>query len=57
MERRAGRKRSDRVRQALGQFQGTRPIDLVRDLLGAVESGLPDLGQRRREHLLSKLRP
>lgn len=61
--RRAGRKRSDLVRQALEQFLGdsgrpgsTRPIDLVQDLLGAVESGLPDLGQRHREHLLSRLR-
>lgn len=61
--RRAGRKRSALVRQALEQFLGgsetpvyTRPVDLVRDLLGAVESGLPDLGQRHREYLLSRLR-
>lgn len=61
--RRTGRKRSDLVRQALEQFLGdsgtrspTPPLDLVRDLIGAVESGLPDLGQRHREHLLSRLR-
>jgi len=61
--RRAGRKRSDLVRQALEQFLGdsgtrspTPPLDLVRDLIGAVESGLPDLGLRHREHLLSRLR-
>lgn len=61
--RRAGRKRSDLVRRALEEFLGgpaarahSRPIDLVRDLLGAVESGVPDLGQRHREHLVSRLR-
>lgn len=61
--RRAGRKRSQLVRQALEQFLGgsemnlyTQPVELVRDLLGAVESGLPDLGQRHREYLLSRLR-
>lgn len=61
--KRAGRKRSDLVRRALEEFLGGpaarthgRPIDLVRDLLGAVESGVPDLGQRHREHLVSRLR-
>lgn len=53
--KRAGRKRSDLVRWALEEFLGgsaaraqNHPIDLVRDLLGAVESGAPDLGQRDR---------
>jgi hypothetical protein len=27
----------------------------VRDLLGSHESGIPDLGQRHREHLLERL--
>lgn len=61
--KRAGRKRSDLVRRALEEFLGgppgrtkSRPIDLVRDLLGAVESGVPDLGQRHREHLVRRLR-
>ncbi|MBI3915228.1 MAG: hypothetical protein HY327_13710 [Chloroflexi bacterium] len=34
----------------------TRPIQRVRDLLGKVESGVPDLGQRHREYLLKRLR-
>lgn len=61
--RRERKKRSELVRLALEQFLGgpqakigTKPVDLVRDLLGAVESGIPDLGQRHREHLLSRLR-
>jgi hypothetical protein len=33
-----------------------RPIDLVRDLLGSVESGIPDLGQHHRDYLLRRLR-
>ena len=58
--RRLKRKRSDVVRLALEQFleaaPQTRPIERVRDLLGSVESGVPDLGQRHREHLLRRLR-
>ncbi len=57
------RRRSEVVRLALEQFLGEadtsverRPIDLVRDLLGSVESGVPDLGQRHRDHLLKRLR-
>jgi Arc/MetJ-type ribon-helix-helix transcriptional regulator len=56
--RRTQRKRSDLVRQALEEFlrdsgvdSSIRPADLVRDLLGAIESGVPDLGQRHREYL------
>jgi hypothetical protein len=29
---------------------------LVRDLLGSMESGVPDLGQRHRDYLLKRLR-
>ena len=61
--RRMRRKRSEVVRLALEQFlnvtsaqRRTRPISLVRDLLGSVESGLPDLGQRHRDYLLRRLR-
>ena len=58
--RRLRRKRSDVVRLALEQFletePETRPIERVRDLLGSVESGVPDLGQRHREYLVRRLR-
>ena len=59
--KRLKRKRSDVVRLALNQFleaepAATRPVDRVRDLLGSVESGVPDLGQRHREHLIARLR-
>ena len=61
--RQTRRRRSEVVRLALEQFLGEadarverRPIDLVRDLLGNVESGVPDLGQRHRDHLLRRLR-
>jgi len=54
------RKRSEVVRVALEQFLDTdiptRPVERVRDLLGSVESGVPDLGQRHREYLLKRLR-
>ncbi len=58
--RRLKRKRSDVVRRALEQFleaePTVRPIDRVRDLLGRLESGVPDLGQHHREHLIRRLR-
>jgi predicted DNA-binding protein len=58
--RRLQRKRSDVVRLALEQFldiePDIRPIERVRDLLGRVESGVPDLGQNHREHLIRRLR-
>ena len=58
--KRQRRKRSDVVRQALEQFLETelevRPVERVRDLLGTVESGVSDLGQRHREHLIQRLR-
>ena len=54
------RKRSDVVRLALEEYLAVpsngRPIDRVRDLLGRVESGVPDLGQRHREYLVERLR-
>lgn len=58
--KRLRRKRSDVVRLALEQFLDSepeiRPVERVRDLLGRVESGVPDLGQRHREHLIRRLR-
>ena len=58
--KRLKRKRSDVVRLALEQFletaPATRPIERVRDLLGSVESGVPDLGQNHREYLIRRLR-
>jgi len=58
--KRQRRKRSEVVRQALEQFLDTqpevRPIERVRDLLGRIESRLPDLGQRHREYLIRRLR-
>lgn len=66
LDRRAAldrRKRSDVIRMAIERFlegppleEGGRPIDRVRDLIGSHESGVPDLGQRHREHLLRRLR-
>jgi metal-responsive CopG/Arc/MetJ family transcriptional regulator len=58
--RRLKRKRSEVVRDALEQYLDsepeTRPIERVRDLLGSVASGKPDLGQRHREYLIGRLR-
>lgn len=58
--KRLQRKRSEVVRLALEQYLNDetveRPIERVRDLLGQVESGVPDLGQRHREHLVRRLR-
>jgi Arc/MetJ-type ribon-helix-helix transcriptional regulator len=66
LDREAGRrrrKRSEVIRLAVERYfedseeqPETRPIDRVRDLLGSFESGIPDLGQRHREHLLDRLR-
>ena len=58
--RRLKRKRSEVVRQAVEHFLDTqpevRPIERVRDLLGSIESGRPDLGQRHRDYLIRRLR-
>ena len=54
------RKRSAVVRLALEQYldveTSVRPIERVRHLLGSIESGVPDLGQRHREHLIRRLK-
>ena len=58
--RRLNRKRSEVVREALAQYLDTlpdvRPVESVRDLLGTVASGRPDLGQRHRDYLIRRLR-
>ena len=58
--KRQHRKRSEIIRLALEQYLGmevnSRPIDRVRDLLGRVESGVPDLGLRHREYVIRRLK-
>lgn len=61
--RKMGLKKSDVTRMAIKKFieeygeeTTERPFAKVRHLLGVVESGLPDLGQRHREHLIEKIR-
>ena len=59
--RRMKRNRSDLARPALNQFldatlAAAHPVERVRDLIGSVKSGVPDLGQRHREHLIARLR-
>ena len=58
--RRLKRKRSEVVRQAMEYFLDTqpevRPIERVRDLLGSIQSGRPDLGRRHRDYLIRRLR-
>jgi metal-responsive CopG/Arc/MetJ family transcriptional regulator len=58
--KRLQRSRSEVVRLALTAYLGSkvegRPIDRVRDLLGSIDSGVPDLGQRHREYLIKRLR-
>jgi predicted DNA-binding protein len=58
--KRLKRKKSEVVREALEQYLDTqpevRPIERVRDLLGSVASGRPDLGQRHRDYLTRRLR-
>ncbi len=63
LARKLHRKRSDVVRIALerfmreeGKVQDDRPYERVKNLLGSVESGVPDLGANHREHLKSKFR-
>lgn len=56
-------KRSDIVRMALEQFvreprvkEDQAPYGKVKNLIGAVESGVPDLGQAHRDHLVKRIR-
>lgn len=60
--RRMQRKNSDIVRLALREFLGAagrplgRSVDRVRTLIGSLESGVPDLAARHREHIVLALR-
>ncbi len=60
--RRLRRKNSDIVRLALqaflhvGEPGASKPADRVRDLIGSLESGVPDLAERHRGYLVEALR-
>jgi metal-responsive CopG/Arc/MetJ family transcriptional regulator len=60
--RRMQRKNSEIVRLALRQFLGTpsasgvRPADRVRNLIGSLESGVPDLAEEHRARIIESLR-
>jgi metal-responsive CopG/Arc/MetJ family transcriptional regulator len=56
-------KRSDIVRMALEKFIGefkasgkAKPYDRVIDIIGAVSSGISDLGEAHRRHLVKKIK-
>ena len=57
-----GLKKSDITRMALKDFiekysdSTVKPFAKVKHLLGVVESGVPDLGQRHRNHLIKKIK-
>src|SRR3989442_11128401 len=59
LARRTRRRRSEVIRLALEEFLAAapeepprRPIELVQGLIGRLETGMSDLGQRHREHLV-----
>jgi metal-responsive CopG/Arc/MetJ family transcriptional regulator len=57
--RRSQRKSSEIVRMALREFlgaPGSRPSDRVRDLIGSLESGIPDLARKHRAYILESLK-
>ena len=63
LSKKMGLKRSDVVRLALKRFldedsEGTDqlPFQKIRSILGVVESGIKDLGQRHRHYLTQKIR-
>ena len=57
-----GLKKSDVTRMAIKKFieeyddGKVKPFAKVKHLLGVVESGIPDFGQRHRQHLLKKIK-
>ncbi len=57
-----GLKKSDVTRMAIKKFieeyndSTVKPFAKVKHLLGIVESGVPDLGQRHRHYLLKKIK-
>jgi hypothetical protein len=60
--RRMQRKPSEIVRLALQEFLGTTagrrgpPADRVRNLIGSLESGIPDLARKHRSDILESLK-
>jgi hypothetical protein len=61
--KRLGLKKSDIARLALKQFldenlakDSRTPFEKARHLLGSAESGICDLGQEHRRHLIAKMR-
>lgn len=60
--RKLGLKRSDIIRIALQQFledaieKEIRPYEKVKKLIGSIETGIPDLGERHREYLIQRIR-
>ena len=63
LTKKMGLKRSDIIRLALKQFfeegyekDNRTPFQKVSHVLGVVESGKKDLGQRHREYLIQKMR-
>ena len=63
LSRRTRRRRSEIVRLALARFireetaEGPQsPYNRVKNLIGKVESGIPDLGESHREHLHNRFR-
>jgi hypothetical protein len=61
-KRRTRRKASDIVRMALSEYlcvdvqRGGPAADRVRGLIGSLSSGIPDLAERHREHVLESLK-
>lgn len=63
LTRRLRLKRSDIVRMALekfiGEFKGneeTKPYDRVANIIGALSSGVSDIGEAHRKYLLEKMK-
>ena len=59
--RAAGLRNSDVVRRALQNYlalpgdQDTRPAERVRDLIGSLDSGIPDLAEESRKYIIESL--
>jgi len=58
-----GRTKADVARMAIRKFleeygekDTVKPFAKVQHLIGVVESGIPDLGLRHREHMMTKMR-
>ena len=57
-----GLKKADVTRMAIKSFieeysdSTVKPFDKVKHLLGVADSGVPDLGQRHRKHLIRKIK-